>query len=434
MRFHDGSPVTAADAVASLRRWAARRVDGSAMMAAAASLEAKDELTFELVLREPFAAVLETLANPILPTFVLRARDAAADPFTQQDFQQVIGSGPFTFNRSEWQVGHRVVYRRFADYRPRPEPPSGFAGGKVVHFDIVEWNILPDQSTAIQAILRDEVDVLDGPQIDLLPLVQNNPSVRIQLLDEMGWLGIVRPNALHPPFNDPRARQALAMLVDQRAYLTAIVGNLPLQRPCLAVLICGSPYESTVASEPFAQRNVARARELLRESGYTNQPVVLMGPTDIPILNSIAVVTAQNMRDAGINVDFQQMDWGTLSNRQQRKEAPGQGSPGWNIYVTAAPGLLFFNPLTNFGMATPCDGRNWNGWTCDEELEHRRLAIAQAATPEARRAAVEAIQRRFYEVMPYIGIGQYQWPKVLRSNIVDVPAGFELVFWGMRRS
>jgi peptide/nickel transport system substrate-binding protein len=85
-------------------------------------------------------------------------------------------------------------------------------------------------------------------------------------------------------------------------------------------------------------------------------------------------------------------------------------------------------------MATPCDGRNWNGWTCDEELEHRRLAIAQAATPEARRAAVEAIQRRFYEVMPYIGIGQYQWPKVLRSNIVDVPAGFELVFWGMRRS
>lgn len=433
MRFHDGSPITAADAVASLRRWSARRVDGQAMMAAMQSMDVKDDLTFEFRFRTPFGPVLETLANPILSTFVLRARDAQADPFQQQDFQEVVGSGPFTFDRREWQVGNRVVYRRFTGYRPRSEPPSGFAGGKVVNVDAVEWRILPDQATAIQAILRDEVDVLDGPQIDLLPLVQGNPAVRVQLLDEMGWLGIVRPNALHPPFNDPRARQALAMLVDQRSYLTAIVGNQPLQRPCLAIMICGSPYETNVGSEPFVRRDVARARQLLQQSGYTNQPVVLMGPTDIPILNAIAVVTAQNMRDAGINVDFQQMDWGTLSNRQQRQEAPGQGSPGWNVYVTAAPGLLFFNPLTNFGMATPCDRRNWNGWTCDEELERTRLSFAAAVTPDQRRTVVEAIQRRFYDVMPYIGIGQYQWPKVIRSNIVDVPPGFEFSPWGLRK-
>ena len=137
-KFHDGSPVTAADAVQSLRRWAARRVDGTAMMAAAKSLEAKDELTFELAFKDRFVPVLETLANPVLPTFVLRAKDAMGDPFQQQNWDEVVGSGPFTFDKKEWQPGAKVVYRKFRDYRGRDEAPDGFAGGKPVHVDVVE--------------------------------------------------------------------------------------------------------------------------------------------------------------------------------------------------------------------------------------------------------------------------------------------------------
>ncbi len=433
MKFHDGSPVTAADAVASLKRWSARRVDGTAMMAAVQSLEAKDELTFEMVFKTQFFPVLDTLANPVLPTFVLRAKDAAGDPFQQQNWDQVIGSGPFTFDKKEWQPGAKVIYRKNANYKPRAEPPSGFSGGKVVNVDTVEWRILPDQATAMQAALRGEVDVLDGAQIDLLALAKGSTKVRLELLDKMGWQGIVRPNALHPPFNNPKARQALALLGDQNAYLAAIVGDGPYKTVCLAVLICGSPNQTTVGSGPFEKKNVARAKELLKEAGYNNEPVVLMVPTDFPMINAIGMVTAQDMREAGINVDLQLIDWATVSTRQQKKDKPGPGSPGWNVYVTAAPGLMLFNPLTNFALSTPCDGKNWNGWTCDEELEKKRLAFSNASGPAAQKAAVEAIQSRFYEVMPFISIGQFLWPKVVSNDVTGVTPGFDFVAWGLKK-
>ena len=245
MKFQDGTPITAADAVQSLKRWGARRVDGIAMMAAAESLTAKDALTFELRFKTPFGPVLETLANPILPTFVLRAQDATGDPFTQQNYDTVVGSGPFTFDKKEWVPGAKVVFHRWAGYQPRPEPADGFAGGKVVKVDRVEWMILPDAAVALQALQRGEVDVIDSPQIDLLPLVQDDPNVEVKVLDKLGWQGIVRPNALFPPFDNPKARQALMMGIDQNSYLAAIAGDQPLKRPCLAIFVCGSPNETS---------------------------------------------------------------------------------------------------------------------------------------------------------------------------------------------
>ncbi|MBL8702964.1 MAG: ABC transporter substrate-binding protein [Alphaproteobacteria bacterium] len=433
MKFHDGTPVTAADAVASLNRWHKRRVDGTAMMAAAESLTAKDELTFELKFKTKFGPVLETLANPILPTFVLRAKDVQGDAFQQQNWDQIVGSGPFTFDKNEWVPGSKVVYRKFKDYVPRSDSADGWAGGKVVNVDAVEWVIISDQATAIQALIRGEVDVIEAPQHDLLPLAARDPNIVVAAMDPMGWQGLLRPNSLHPPFNNAKARQALAMLVDQTTYLTAMVGDMKYGKPCLAILICGSPNETQVATQSFARRDVARAKQLLQEAGYKGEPVVLMAPTDIAYLNAIGVVTAQNLRDAGVNVDLQLIDWGTLSTRQQRKEPPGAGSPGWNAYVTAAPGMLFFNPLTNFAMATPCDGKNWNGWACDEELEKLRVSFGGASTDAEKKAIVEAIQARYYESIPFVNVGQFQWPKLWRKTITNVAPGPDIVFWNLKK-
>src|SRR6185437_1006530 len=76
MKWHDGTPVTAKDVVASLNRWSKRAVDGEAIMSRAESLVAKDDLTFELTFKEAFGPVLQVLANPALPPFIMREKDA----------------------------------------------------------------------------------------------------------------------------------------------------------------------------------------------------------------------------------------------------------------------------------------------------------------------------------------------------------------------
>lgn len=124
LKFHDGQPVRAADVVASLNRWGQRNeAYGQSLLAAAAVIEPIDEEQFRIALKTPFP-VLEALATLTSPTpFIMPERLARTDPFTQ--IKEAIASGPFKFVKEEWQPGHKAVYLRNADYRPRDEPRVG---------------------------------------------------------------------------------------------------------------------------------------------------------------------------------------------------------------------------------------------------------------------------------------------------------------------
>jgi ABC-type transport system substrate-binding protein len=138
LKFHDGQPVRAADAVASLKQWGQRNDSyGQPLLAAASAIEAIDDSQFRIVLKSRFP-VLEALGTTTSPTpFTLPERLAKTDAFTQ--VTEVDGSGPFKFLKEEWQSGHKAVYVKNPDYVPRAEPPNNTAGGKVAKVDRVEW-------------------------------------------------------------------------------------------------------------------------------------------------------------------------------------------------------------------------------------------------------------------------------------------------------
>ena len=52
------------------------------------------------------------------------------------------------------------------------------AGPKIVHFDRVEWLVNPDPGTAIAALQAGEVDWVEQPLLDLLPVLRKNPDIR----------------------------------------------------------------------------------------------------------------------------------------------------------------------------------------------------------------------------------------------------------------
>ena len=110
LAFHDGAPVRAADAVASIRRWAQRDVVGKALAAATASLEAVDDRTFTLTLSRPFALVTEALARPTGSALFVMPERVAATPASTA-ITDATGSGPFIFQPAEWRSGDRAVYR-----------------------------------------------------------------------------------------------------------------------------------------------------------------------------------------------------------------------------------------------------------------------------------------------------------------------------------
>lgn len=431
MVFHDGSPVEARDVVASIKRWAARNAGGKALMERVARFEATEDLTFELHLARKFGQVIRVLANPTLPPFVMREEEAATDPFTQ--VTDVIGSGPFVFDKDAWRPGDKVVYRKFAAYKPRPEAADGFAGGKVVNVDVVEWIYIADLNTAAQALIAGEVDILAAPSYDILSLLKRDPNVAVDVLDRIGWMGHLRPNHLFPPFDNPKARQALQLLIDQNQYLAAMVGNPDFQRECHSIYMCGTLLETDAHAEPWRRPDIEKAKQLFAEAGYSGEEVVIMQPTDFPISSAIALLTAQALRDVGVKVRIDAMDWSTLTSRRTSKEPPGRGSPGWNLFGTAWTHVQFGSPLTNIPLVSTCDRKNWFGWPCDEKTEALRTRFIEALAPDEQQRLAQQIQERYFETFPYYNTGQYLQPIAWRTNITNVPRALTLQVWGLEK-
>ena len=80
----------------------------------------------------------------------------------------------------------------------------------------------------------------ETPAVDMVPLLRNNGDIKIEVIDPLGTQGWLRPNHLHPPFDNPKARQALLYAVNQTEYLQTIVGDPALYSAC-AANICGTP-------------------------------------------------------------------------------------------------------------------------------------------------------------------------------------------------
>src|ERR1700753_209176 len=186
LKWHDGPPVTAEDCVASLKRWA--RVDsmGQKLMDFTASLEATDAKTITLKLKEPYGLVLESIAKPSSYTpFMMPKR--LAETAGGQQIKEQIRAGPFKFVGAECQPGVKAVYEKNADYVPRKEPPSWTAGGKVVKVDRVEWITMADAQTAVNALQAGDIDFMEVPPFDILPVLAADKNITIDVLSKAGF-------------------------------------------------------------------------------------------------------------------------------------------------------------------------------------------------------------------------------------------------------
>ncbi|HEV7338115.1 MAG TPA: ABC transporter substrate-binding protein, partial [Bosea sp. (in: a-proteobacteria)] len=198
LAFHDGQPVRPADCIQSLKRWCQRDPYGQLLIKAVEAWGAPDERTIEIKLTRPFPMMLDCLAKADNPPFIMPERLAQTDATKQ--VTEMTGSGPYKFIAAEYVTGSRVVYEKNEAYKPRSEPPSRNAGGKVAHFKRIEWPILPDPATAAAALTKGEIDWWERPLADLQPLLARSPDVTREVIDKNGRGSIMRLNHLQPPF------------------------------------------------------------------------------------------------------------------------------------------------------------------------------------------------------------------------------------------
>ncbi|HEY5130038.1 MAG TPA: ABC transporter substrate-binding protein, partial [Bradyrhizobium sp.] len=322
LKWHDGAPVTAEDCVASLKRWGKNDNMGQKLMDFTASIEAPDARTITLKLKEPYGLVLDSIGKPSSYVPFMMPKRMAETPAGQQMKEQ-IGSGPFKFVQAEFQPGVKAVYEKNKDYVPRKEPPSWTAGGKVVKVDRVEWITMADAQTAVNALQSGDIDFMENPSFDLLPVLAANKDIKVETLNKLGFQTLGRMNFLYPPFDNVKVRRAALMAMNQKDVLDALVGNPEYYRLCGAFFVCGTPLATEEGSESLVKGNgMAAAKKALAESGYDGTPVVVMAPGDVVTLKAQPIVAAQLLRDAGFKVDVQATDWQTVVSRRASQKPP----------------------------------------------------------------------------------------------------------------
>jgi peptide/nickel transport system substrate-binding protein len=431
LRFHDGTPVLARDVVASIRRFAARDAFGKSLMTVTEELTATDDRTLRFRLSKPFPHILAALAgsSTTMPC-IMPERLASTDPFRQ--VTEMVGSGPYRFLPAEFNAGVRSAYERFSAYVPRSEGAQSYtAGPKLAHFDRVEWQSIVDPATSAAALLRGEVDWLDSPSVDQVPLLARNTNVTVEVKESSGAIAAMRFNHLYPPFNNPAIRRALLGAIDQADVMSAVAGtDRTYWHDNLGLFDPSSPLASEAGIEALSRpRDYDKVRRNLKEAGYGGEPVVVLGVSGNSLNVPISQVGSDQLRKAGMNIDLQIMDFGTLVRRRMSKEPPSRG--GWNVFFTILDVLFNGTPATNYAIRG--DGKSGlEGWPDSPKMEVLREDWLGASDIDAQKRIGVQMQLQMWQDVPYIPMGHWVRATAHRRDLVDLPWGFA-AFYGVRR-
>jgi peptide/nickel transport system substrate-binding protein len=428
LKFHDGEPVLAKDAVASINRWAARDSMGQMIKAIENELVTVDDRTFRWGLKKPYPKMLLALGKLGTPCcFVMPARIAAIDPFKQ--INEHVGSGPMRFVKDEWTPGAKAVFEKFAGYVPRQEPASWLAGGKRVVSDRIEWAVIADQATATAALQSGEVDWLELPLPDLVPVLRKNRNVMVDVADPMGYIGTLFFNHLHPPFNDVRARRAVLTALSQEDYMSAYVGSDDkMWKPLPGFFTPGSPLYNEEGGDILkGRRNLDAAKRLLAESGYAGEPVTSMAAQDNAAHKAWGDVTADLLKRIGMKVDYAAVDWGTVVARRAQKSPPGQG--GWQIFHTYWYGVDCVDPTSKIIRAN--GDKAFFGWPNIPQVETEVAAWYEAKTLDEERTIARRLNKAALDNAIYAPLGLYLQHQAWRTYVTGVTQGPLSFFWGV---
>jgi len=433
LSWHDGTPVTAEDCVASLKRWGANDGAGRVMMEHVASIEATSAKELVITLAKPFGHVLELLAKPSpVPAFMMPKR-LAETPAGQQ-IPEMIGSGPFKFLPKQFRAGDQAVYAKNTAYVPRAEPSSWTAGGKVVNVDKVVMKSMPDMQTTLNALQAGDVDFVEQVTVDLLPLLEGNPDVKVGTLVTLGSQLTGQFNHRLPPFNNPKVRRAAILALDQKQFLQTAIGDANYYQTCPSVYGCSVPMASQAGAEYLAgtpEERMAKAKAALKESGYDGTPVMIMQPSDFAILSTQAIVAAGRLREAGFKVNVVPMDWGALQARKDSWAPVAEG--GWNMFFTAWGVSGIWNPLVNPLIDGSGKDKVWAGWRVSPRVEELRAKYLVALDLDSQKKIAEEIQQIAWDEGFYFNGGEYRSVSAWRSNVQGTNEGPLSLFWNIRK-
>ncbi|MBL8697044.1 MAG: ABC transporter substrate-binding protein [Alphaproteobacteria bacterium] len=391
VRFHNGATMTSADVVASIERWMKLSIRGRLAAESIETVTASGPLEVQLKLKAPNALIANMFAFFNAAMVVMPEATAKATmggPLTNAaDF---IGTGPFRF--VERRPDQYVRLTKFEEYVPSDRTFSGYTGKREAMVQELRFIPVPNAGTRLQSVLSGQYDVADNVPTEFVERIRRTPSTGALVVKWSGWIQMIMNNR-QGPTQDMRVRQAVQAVLDPEAIMTAAFGTNEFFGLSGSLYPQGAPLHTTAGVERYAQKNVARAKELLAQAGYAGQPFRIITSQQYDFIYKAALVAADSMRAAGINVEIVLMDWASVLERRNNPAI-------WEAFFTfhnfvPDPALItFMNP-------------SFPGWW-DTPAKREALGAFTGTLDDAQRvAAWHKLHGVMMEEVPQVTVGSY---------------------------
>ena len=409
VKFHNGKEMTSADVVPSLRRWGRVASIGRSLWKYVESVDAKDPYTVVISLKQPSASLIYGLSEPHAAVYPKESIDAAGEG----QLKEFIGTGPYRF--VEHKPDRHIKLARFKDYSARAEPPSGFGGKRTAWLDEILFLTVPDTAVRLAGVETGEYHHAMFVKQDSYDRVKGLPALESRIVKPRGWAVAVL-NHKAGPMMQKKLRQAVQAALDMEPILAGGFGSRDFYRLDPGLFFPEQPWHSTASSKLYNQHDKDKARRLVKESGYTGQPLRWVTTREYEFMYKNALVAKQQLEEVGIAVDLQVVDWATLNHRTEKPEL-------WEIFST---GFVFSADPANH-VAFRC---TFQGWWCNEEKERLLGELQVEMDVKKRKAIVDRLQTVFYEEVGSVKLGDYFTLDVARRDLRgEFRTAPRLYFW-----
>ena len=209
----------------------------------------------------------------------------------------------------EWLPDRHLRVDKFVDYKPRSDPPSSFAGGKISYVDRIDFTFIPDPSAQVAALRAASVDFAEIAAYDVAATLEKEPNLTLYI-PKPGHLMTIVFNLWEGPFKDVRLRRAVKLAIDPKEVM-ASVGPSKFWRATPDLFFADTPWASTVRREVFAEVNLDKAKALVKEAGYEGTPIKGLNIPTYQRMYNVGLVAAEAMRRIGLNVALRDYEWAT---------------------------------------------------------------------------------------------------------------------------
>lgn len=406
VEFHDGSPLTGDDVVASLQRWQEMTTVGSAYFSEA-EFESSEEGVVTMTLPAPMYLAPTLLSDPMQMPYIMPA--SIAEEADAGSLDEYIGTGPYKF--VDWATDQYVSLERNEEYASPEGEVSGMAGENFAHYEEVYVHFVSDESTRLTGLQTGEYDVALNLPHDNFDQLDDDPNLNT-VIGDTGF-NIAVFNKEEGMMTDVNMREAVLAAMDTEAAMQAAFGDEEFYNNNSAVMTEESPWhvEPTPDFEDLHQNaHPDIAEDLLTEAGYDGDPIRILSTRDYPEHYDLSVMLQQQLEDAGMTTDLIINDWPTVT---ELREDPSQ----YEITMTAitmwpsVPAtLLYYDPA-------------WFGWTDSDEIAAAADAMISAEDEAGAHAAMVDLQEATNAYLPVAKFGD---ATSVYGHSVDVE-GFEYV-------